>query len=120
MAKILCVDDDKTTLIALRGMLEAAGYEVVEAPDGKFVPRLLADENPDLLVVDIFMPEKDGIMTIEQIRSENPDLPIIAITSGGKYAMDFLSLVKALGANDALYKPLHADKLLEAVRKLLG
>lgn len=122
MAKILIIDDEKQVRRYLRKILEAEGYEVMEAQDGKIGSRLYRKQPADLIITDIVMPEQEGIETIIELRRDFPDVKIIAI-SGGGYQMgpaDCLRLAKGLGANFTLAKPFTRKKMLSAVQQVLN
>ena len=115
---ILIVDDYDLIRTYLRRILQAAGYQVFEASNGREAMKRLREKAADLLITDLIMPEQEGLETIQFLRSERPDLKIIAMsgTAEGQY----LPLAEKLGADITLPKPLRAEKVLEAVRKLLG
>lgn len=102
-------------------MLTSAGMEVVEAADGIAGLALFLDSPPDLLITDISMPGIDGIDTIRQVRAINPDIPIIAMSGGGrgKYH-DTLGTARDSGAIETLKKPFRRAQLLAAVSRALA
>ncbi len=119
MVKILLVDDDELVRFSLCQVLRKAGYEVIEATDGGEVYALLNDARPDMLVIDIVMPRKEGIATIIETRASWPNLPIIAISGGGRLShVDYLEEARALGANATLRKPFENTALLSAIDQL--
>ena len=123
MARILIIEDDHGFRKMLREMLEIAGYTVEEAPDGKIGMELYQkEENPaDLIITDIFMPVKEGIEIIMELRHDDPDVKIIAISGGGKSGkLSYLKIAKDLGAQRCLVKPFTRKELLEAAKELLG
>jgi DNA-binding NtrC family response regulator len=114
---ILVVDDDDTVRRVLRRMLETAGYEVREAPNGKVAMLELSRQPADLLITDIFMPEQEGMETINALRGKYPGLRIIAISGvGGDH---YLKMAKFLGVRATLLKPLRLGMVLEAVKTTL-
>jgi CheY-like chemotaxis protein len=115
---ILIVDDYDLIRTYLRRILQAAGYEVFEASNGREAIKRLREKAADLVITDLIMPEQEGLETIQFLRNERPDLKIIAMsgTAEGQY----LPLAEKLGADLTLPKPLRGEKVLEAVRKLLG
>ena len=122
MARILVVDDEVEILVMLREMLEEAGYEVVDAHNGKVALKLHREDPADLIIMDIFMPEKDGIETIKELMAEFPETKLITISGGGDRQWDpepYLEMVAKLGAKRTFFKPVRKDELLEAVRELL-
>src|SRR6267378_6795934 len=84
VARILVMDDDELLRGALRVALEAAGYEVVEAANGDEGLRLQREQGADLVLVDIFMPERDGLEVIRALRAETPQTKIVAMSGGGQ------------------------------------
>ena len=121
MAHILIIEDDEQVRTMVRKMLERAGYETVEAPDGKVATGIYRRTPPDLIVTDIIMPEREGLEIITELRREHPNIKIIAISGGGRVSgVDYLDLAKKLGADRTLAKPFHQEELLDAVRTLLG
>jgi DNA-binding response OmpR family regulator len=118
MKTILIIDDDATIRGVIRLYLEDAGYTVLEATDGKAGMRIFSGSPVDLVILDIFMPEKDGIETIQEIR-EAGDCKVLAISGGSPtMGMDFLRHAKTFGANAILVKPFSESELLETVRRL--
>ena len=121
MARILIIDDEDELRSMLRQLLEQAGYEVTEAVNGAEGIQLYEQDTHDLIITDIIMPEKEGVETIIALRRADPDLPIIAISGGGRLdATDFLTMTKKLGARRTLSKPFRRDQLLEAVGECLA
>ena len=121
MARILVVDDDRQTRIVLRRMLEAEGHEVIEAENGDACMRSYAASPADLVVVDMFMPERDGLETIVALRREFAAPRIIAISGGGgSVTFEPLEAASHLGALTTLTKPVDAAELAESVRKILA
>ncbi len=121
MARILIIDDEDELRSMLRQMLEQAGHEITEAVNGAEGIQLYEQDRPDLIITDIIMPEKEGVETIIALRRADPDLPIIAISGGGRLdATDFLAMARKLGARRTLSKPFRRDQLLEAVGECLA
>ena len=120
MAKILLVDDDTLVRTSLSLALEDAGHAVVQAVNGDEGLDALAREMFDLVVLDILMPEREGIETIREIRKKWTALPVLAISGGDKTGWsDFLKMASTLGANDTLAKPFTATEFLARVTRLL-
>ncbi len=120
MARILIIDDDHQMRAFLRNLLTERGHEVVEAPDGDIGSRLYPEEPADLIIIDIFMPIKEGLETIREFRGAFPNARIIAMSggmSGQRY--DPLPTARVLGARRTLTKPFRSEELLEAVREVL-
>jgi two-component system, chemotaxis family, chemotaxis protein CheY len=120
MARILVIDDDSLIRETLRRMLEGAGHEVTEAEDGAAGLKAVKAQRPDLVVTDIYMPGKEGIETIRELRQIVPGLKIIAI-SGSSWSSghDALSSAKLLGADRTLPKPFRKEQLLASIRDCL-
>lgn len=116
MSRILVIDDEPDFRQMVRRMLEAEGHEVIEAENGNEGLAKFRTLSPDIIVTDIFMPEKSGYETIVEIREQNPDVRIIAISGGGGIATgDFFQSAKQAGANQALAKPFRPQQLINAV-----
>ena len=122
MARILIIDDDAGIRRLIRRILEKAGHEVFEAPNGKVGFELYELERPDLIITDMIMPEMDGAETILSIRSDRLDAKIIAISGGGEFARTStcLRVSELAGALRTLRKPFTQRDVLEAVREVLG
>lgn len=121
MARILIIDDDDQVRKMLRLTLNAAGFDVVEAQDGKIAMKLFhQDLTVDLVITDLIMPEKEGIETIIELRRDFPKVPIIAISGGGRIdPNDYLLLAKKLGAQITLEKPFSRKDIINAVNELI-
>jgi CheY-like chemotaxis protein len=120
MARILIVDDDDSGRFMLTEALLDAGFEVLEAQNGKEALEVQALQNADLLITDLLMPEKEGLETIREFRKKYPGLPIIAMSGGGFIEADgYLEMAKRVGASSVLKKPFTATDLLLAVHAFL-
>lgn len=116
MAKILIVDDAAFMRMMIKDILTKNGYEVVaEAANGVEAVELYKSHQPDLVTMDITMPEMDGIEAVKQIKAVNPAAKVIMCSAMGQQSM-VMDAIKA-GANDFIVKPFQADRVLEAVRK---
>jgi CheY-like chemotaxis protein len=120
MTKILIAEDNAVNRELLRELLEARGYEVLEACDGQEALQMIEQTQPDILLLDIGMPVLDGFGVIRKIR-ENPCLarmPVVAITA---YAMqgDREKIMQS-GFNGYLSKPVDARSLAEELKRLLS
>lgn len=120
MARILLIDDDRRMTAALHDALEFAGYEVEVAHGGRTGIGLYRKTPFDLVITDIYMPDKDGIETIIELRNEFPGVRIIAISGGGALQFDQLPEAALLGAHRVLAKPLDLDRMLTAVQEVLA
>jgi CheY-like chemotaxis protein len=121
MARILVIDDDPAVRAAMQMVLEREGLEVRAVGDGPSGIKLVAAEDFDLLLVDLFMPGMDGLETIRQVHRHKPGLPIV-IMSGLSFASgtaaqppDFLAMAGKLGAVGNLKKPFRPRELLAVV-----
>ncbi|MCE2510116.1 MAG: response regulator [Alphaproteobacteria bacterium] len=121
MSKVLIIDDDQNIRTLLRVVHEAGGYTVTEAQDGNMGVREAQKNQPDLAIVDILMPEKEGIQTIHELKNSLTDARILAISGGGrKGEAGFLQLAKKMGADEVLAKPFGVKELTETVQALLA
>jgi CheY-like chemotaxis protein len=122
MANILVIEDHDEIRHLVKEMLTRVGHNVKEAPNGAVALQML-DENPaDLIITDIFMPEKEGVETIREVKKRFPGIRILAM-SGGVGVMDSsyaLRLAKGLGADRTLPKPITRSQLLAEVDSLLN
>lgn len=117
---VLVVDDDKCTRDIIRMMLVSKGFAVQVAVNGVDALKILKHHDFDLVITDLFMPEKDGIETIREIRSQRPDMKIIAISGGvGGVGQECLAITKYLGASATLRKPFDDVTLLGAINTVL-
>jgi DNA-binding response OmpR family regulator len=114
--KVLVVDDEAEIRVALEALLEASSYTIVLAADGREGLRLLHEERPDIVVLDVTMPELDGWQTLERIRDIS-DVPVLMLTAHGRE----LEKVRGLmgGADDYLTKPFGNQELLARISALL-
>jgi two-component system, chemotaxis family, chemotaxis protein CheY len=117
---ILIVDDDTQIRTLCRVVLEDAGYDVRLASQGAEALRLLGEAPADLVICDIFMPDKDGLETIPELRRRWPETKVLAISGGAGNMPDFLPTARRFGAVRTLQKPFSRDSLLEAVTAALG
>ncbi len=115
-SRVLVVDDDELTRGVVRGLLERAGHDVREAPDGRSGLRDLYAAAPDLVILDVEMPELDGWSTLERIR-ELSDVPVLMLTARETE----LERVRGLkgGADDYVVKPFGRQELVARVGALL-
>ena len=120
MKRILVIDDDDQFREMLHFMLEREGYEVHDAPDGEIGLNLQKEKRFDLIITDIIMPNKEGIGTIVDLRTNYPDLKIIAISGGGRIVPnDYLEIAQRLGAHRTLSKPFERKEIVKIVKDVL-
>ena len=121
MAPILIIEDERVIRRMMREMLEPTGHEVREASDGVAGLSSFRDQPVDLIIMDILMPERDGIETILALKRESPDVKIVAISGGGDAGrIDYLEQARDLGADRTLHKPFTKPQLLEIVEDLIN
>ena len=119
MMTILLIDDEESVRMLFQMALAQAGYRVLTAESGSHGLRILQHQEVDLALVDIFMPEMDGLELIPLLRTTRPSSKIIAM-SGGSWEWDYLDTAKQLGADDTLKKPFSLQALLDAVSSQLN
>lgn len=115
MARILIIDDEELIRVLLRSTLEAAGYEVTEAANGRQGLELYRHRQADLVITDILMPELNGLDMLLELTREFLHAKVIAISGAGG-EKNVLDVAKLLGARQTFQKPLSMPKLLGAVR----
>jgi DNA-binding response OmpR family regulator len=121
MATILVIDDEAMVRATMANMLGSAGHAVVQAENGRAGLAAASRTGFDLALVDILMPEKEGIETIMELRRDHPGVKILAMSGGGRVnSVDFLELAKKLGADATLKKPVPMKTLLATVAQLLA
>jgi two-component system, chemotaxis family, chemotaxis protein CheY len=117
--KILIVDDAAFMRMMIKDILTKGGFEVVgEAADGNQAVEKYKELNPDLVTMDITMPEKDGIAALKEIKGMDSGAKIIMCSAMGQQAM-VIDAIQA-GAKDFIVKPFQADRVIEAIQKALS
>lgn len=117
--KILIVDDAAFMRMMIKDILTKNDYEVVgEAENGLKAVEKYKDLTPDLVIMDITMPEMDGIQAVKAIKKLNSEAKIIMCSAMGQQAMVIESIQS--GARDFIVKPFQAERVIEAVRKVLS
>lgn len=120
MPRFLVTDDNLAIRTLLTEILEGSGHEVETASNGFAAMRCLQNGIFDVLITDIFMPEKDGIELIMEVRAHYPKMRVIAISGGGPgVGMDLLKPALRLGAAKVLRKPVSRADLLQAIQEVL-
>ncbi len=118
MATILVTDDAAFMRMQLKDILTKLGHEIVgEAENGRLAVEKSAELNPDLITMDITMPEMGGVEAVREIKKHNPDAKIIMCSAMGQQGM-VLEAIQA-GAKDFIVKPFTAERIEEAVTKVL-
>ena len=117
--RVLVVDDAAFMRMMIKDILTKNGYTVVgEAENGAKAVEKYAELKPDLVLMDITMPEMDGIQALKKIKEADPSATVIMCSAMGQQAMVIESIQS--GAKDFIVKPFQADRVLEAVRKVVG
>src|SRR5690349_17869433 len=118
MATVLLVEDEAALALIVQDSLAVRGFTVQHAADGEQGLRLFREHAPDIVVADVMLPRLDGFALAEQVRRENPTVPIIFLTARSQPA----DVVRGfeLGGNDYLKKPFSMDELVVRIRALLG
>ncbi len=127
MPRILVIDDDDMVRGTVKAILERAGHEVTLAVDGEDGLRQFECQRCDLVVCDIFMPNKEGIATLRELRNLDAAIPVITMTGGSPTAgrtgptayADYLNMSTLLGATRTIHKPFHATELIALVQECL-
>lgn len=119
MTKVLIVDDASFMRMMIKDILQKNGFEVIgEAANGIEAVNLYKKEKPDVVTMDITMPDMDGIEAVKEIRAFDPDAKVIMCSAMGQQSM-VMDAIKS-GAKDFIVKPFQADRVLEAIRKVVG
>jgi DNA-binding NtrC family response regulator len=117
---VLLIDDDPDFRSMLRRTLVRDGYAVQEAENGREGLKVLELSSVDVVVTDIIMPDMEGIELILQLRRTRPELPILAMSAGGRIGPDsYLYLAERSGATRTIAKPFSIGPFLELVREVL-
>ncbi len=119
---ILVVDDDAGLRDSIRALLEAMGFLVSTAGNGREAVSEMSAQRPDCILTDIYMPESDGYELISAMRRFGDDIPIVAMSGGTPHygIMDHLGMAQRLGAEATLAKPFRAAALVETVDRAIG
>ena len=118
MARVLVVDDAAFMRVRAAKVLEDSGHEVEQAENGLEAVKKYAEWRPDAVLMDITMPEMDGLTALKEIRKLDPGARVAMVTAMGQQAI-VMEALKA-GARDFVLKPFQPDRVLNAVQKLLA
>ncbi|MCQ8185543.1 response regulator [Parvularcula maris] len=117
---ILVVEDNELNMKLFHDLLEVQGYRIVQTGRGTEAYQLVKDERPDLIIMDIQLPEKSGLEVTKELKAdpEIRDIPVIAVTA---FAMrDDEERIRAAGCDDYLAKPISVTEFLEKVKRVLS
>ncbi|HIQ04176.1 MAG TPA: response regulator [Anaerolineae bacterium] len=117
MARILIVDDAQFMRMRCARLLMENGYQVLEAQNGREAVEVYLQERPDAVLLDITMPEMDGLEALREIRRQDPQAQVAMLTALGQQSA-VIEAVKA-GARDFIVKPFQAERVLSAVKKMV-
>ena len=121
MPKILVIDNEAPMRQLLTSMLEREGFEVETAEDGDAGLEAFRRQRPDVVVTDILMPNKGGLVAIREILDLDPEVKIVAISGGGSTGkLNFLSTARTFPGVKTLHKPFRQAELMAVVRGALG
>jgi len=127
MAQILIIDDDDQLRRMMRQMLEGAGHTVTEAEDGRRGCEAFKTDPSDLVVTNLFMPERDGLEVIKAVRAVWAEVPIVLVSGAAApgapsttYASNMFRIAEKFGASRILQKPFDRDALVGTVTDLLS
>jgi len=117
--KVLVIDDDPAVQEVMRRILIRNGFDVCTAPDGRVGLREVELKKPDLVLVDMIMPDIGGIEFLSRLAKSNDTTPVIAV-SGNTFGKQFLRSARSLGARSILTKPFTENELIRRVHEVLG
>lgn len=118
MPKVLVVDDAAFARVTLRNVLTPAGYTVEEACNGAEAVAKYSEVNPDVVTMDITMPEKDGIQATREIMQMDPNARVVMVSALGQEKMVKDAILS--GAKDFIVKPFKPDRVLSALDRVLS
>ena len=121
MARILLIEDDTQIRELLRETLMHEGHEVIECENGAEGVRHYQQSNIDLVIMDVLLPDKDGIETLSELKQYNAHVNVLAISGGfSQGTVNVLDIQKRLGAKETLAKPFDLKFFLKVVNQLLA
>ena len=119
MPKIMLVDDAAFMRMMVKNALTKSGYDnIIEAQDGAEAVKKYAEEKPDMVFMDITMPNMDGLQALKKIREDDPNAKIVMCTAMGQEGM-VVDAIKS-GARDFIVKPVNADRIVQTAQAILG
>jgi CheY-like chemotaxis protein len=121
LPSVLIVDDDPTIRLIAAELLQGGEYAIIEADNGNSAMRIINSVPIELVVLDILMPEMDGLEVIRCVKQSHPYIRILAISAGGRRAgaMSYLETAKVFGADEVMAKPLRLSTFASTVARLL-
>lgn len=120
MKRILVIDDDQKITELIKIWLEEAGYEVLVALNGQEGLKIQREDPADLIITDIFMPQREGTGVLVDVYDEFPQTKVIVMSGGGASdKVDYLELARLLGAVKVFQKPFDLKELLETVQSII-
>jgi CheY-like chemotaxis protein len=116
--RILIVDDSSSNILLLSNFLNSEGYDVQTAAGGREALKLVSESKPDLILLDIMMPDIDGISVLKKLRSDETTarLPVIVVSAVGE--TERIEAIKAIGVTDYLIKPIDFDIIRDKVEAI--
>ncbi len=121
MARVMVVDDEASVRTALRRILERMGHEASEAENGRVALELYREDPCDAILMDLYMPELDGVEMMIRLKSDYPDVKVVAVSGGGWKSKDSaLGEMTDLGAVETIAKPFTVEEVVEVVARVLG
>ena len=118
MKKVLVVDDSEFMRMVLKNILKEQGYKIIETSDGTQAIEQFKVEKPDLVLLDIIMPKKDGVAVLGSLKQINSDANVIMITAVGQEQI--IEECQNLGARGYIIKPFDEKQVLDEIKKVLG
>lgn len=118
MAKILVVDDAQFLRLRITKMLTQSGHDTLEAENGRQAYDLYTNVRPDVVLMDVTMPEMDGLAALKQIRAFDPNARVVMLTALGQESI-VLEAIRA-GAKDFVVKPFEPGRVLSAIQKIIA
>ena len=119
MAKIMVVDDAAFMRMMVKNALAQGGYtDVIEATDGQDAVKTYTEQKPELVLMDITMPNMDGLEALKKIKEIDSNSQVVMCSAMGQESM-VIEAIKS-GAKDFIVKPFQEDRVLEAVKKVIG
>ena len=121
MPSILIIDDENSIRTMLEEIFKDEGFSVTLASDGEEGIKSFKKNPADVVVTDIIMPNKEGLETIIELKKNNPDLKILAMSGGGRMeAESYFQFARKFGADATIEKPFRQNELVQKVAELLS